>query len=486
MDRKNITNITVETLKQMTMLKTQTKMYEKIQESKLEEELIKQTIYHGNIVVALTEFPLLVSHLITFLCKTPADDYTSIALYHILDLCDKMKLSISEFKNKNNEHLLRVQPSYASLLFCYIAKNPSMEKPDLLLNLTFPSLETLNQEKERVDAIYFNRPSNHHLSKRSTHPNNLCDSDLISLDFIKRVNFKIENFHLALSRLEYLREHASLYFEYVAVHIYQKWMESMSKTITKRFFEIDQNTITRFQDIYPLCPLSVRSWKTDLVRTITTLSLPYLSAVLGIEKKEIMEGRHLKQLQMIDTKGIEFYADQFTLWHKQKILNDSFGNYELYHEEDVCGRNFFELPVEDIFMVKNQTHIYLFSKDEWNKLIDSEKNFHTNEPLSDLDLKLLFQKRSSRDYNLTATVLEHLKMVPFLKMMDTFKEDFKSKNKGHEPRKKRSEEKERYSWGRSSSRTGRRKNRRREHTPELDHFVTHHDIGCEFLSSDCD
>lgn len=38
-------------------------------------------------------------------------------------------------------------------------------------------------------------------------------------------------------------------------------------------------------------------------------------------------------------------------------------------------------PVEDLFCVKNQTHIYLFSKEEWDPLLKTQKNFHTNEPL---------------------------------------------------------------------------------------------------------
>lgn len=54
----------------------------------------------------------------------------------------------------------------------------------------------------------------------------------------------------------------------------------MSNLVAKRFMEIDQKTITRFRD-----PLVAREWKTELVRTVTHLTLPFVSAVLGVEQK---------------------------------------------------------------------------------------------------------------------------------------------------------------------------------------------------------
>lgn len=52
------------------------------------ETVLHETIYHGSLVVTLSEYPCFFISIVQFLSKHPADDHTCFALYHVLQIFD--------------------------------------------------------------------------------------------------------------------------------------------------------------------------------------------------------------------------------------------------------------------------------------------------------------------------------------------------------------------------------------------------------------
>jgi hypothetical protein len=307
-------------------------------------------------------------------------------------------------------HLVKLQPSYANLLYAFGRSLTSIMDTETTsaLDVLIPDLTS---DTERISVLLTGCPSHHPLNLRiKRHSSQKCVSLLSSIGSIVPgeqipINCdpprRLDLVHKILSAMEEMKEKAPLCLEYVLVPHYEVIIRVCTRGIKP--LDSSETLLDRIKAFYPLyeeialtkseeADFRNRSWKTDVVKKLCTLSLSIIGQVLGIGGKSAeVEMKALPYVQYLDHHGKDAYCKMFSQWHRQKIESDHFGPFMFHTEVDTLDNSFFDMGVHDVYAIRNVTHLFLFSRKEWPNLLQKKANFYTNEPLDKHDIKRLVE-----------------------------------------------------------------------------------------------
>lgn len=238
--------------------------------------------------------------------------------------------------------------------------------------------------------------------------NDIYDLRIIKNDFIYKIKQydkfnKIDNnfINAVIIRCNYLAEIAPNYWKNV---VYKKYLSFFEEAFLYINVEIPINESN--QEITPLIkssdlqPLKILfpTLINDKILNLSPLAkeiyfMPFIVKCyylgLPFEYMVLTEQNILDKLYNLSTNGIQKYYDEFLIINKRRYQNNNITNLFVEENNLLLGNNqdtLYEDPLSyspfDILKYIDGNHLYYFTRPEFKKLVDMNKNIWTNKTLS--------------------------------------------------------------------------------------------------------
>lgn len=356
---------------------------------------VKQVIYHGSIHEALIKNFITCHDILEYLLETPSDLFCMIA-YRVVCQFDKSQIV-------NDKHFLcQVKDDNYVAIYALSVSDPAgrtLEETSSIVKRTQNVLSRISRNSDISNTIRLicdipgSKLLEHTLwisiAARSTklifkYFGKYSYTHWLSLDYLeplRDINYKKYEKEL-ISRCNDLIEKAPLYWAEIARPLYQ---DLVSKNIDLNI--LDKDHLKCYDSLFPgLIPpelLNMSNFKYN-IKKLPEISQAYLLGYpinIYVPSSEVLN----KTISLVESMGVEKYAEliqkdnelylnsQLDIPFKNK---KTIGNTTDVLTEDISSYNIF-----DIVKYYIDTHVYYFTRAEFPKIMENEKNVWTNETL---------------------------------------------------------------------------------------------------------
>jgi hypothetical protein len=238
---------------------------------------------------------------------------------------------------------------------------------------------------------------------------------VINIDnFSLMQNIKSDNLiKYVCNRCKYLLQNANLYFEIIkpkyseiislALKKEQELNKELVSFLVENFKDLVNSEITNFSD------LALKIYNYPLILQAYLLGFDIYSAM---PTKEMI----IDSLNLLSSEGEEKYIQRINNYNKKrlKLIMPNGKIYELEKNTDVLENNIYDYNIIDLIGYIDNKHYYVFSRPEFQNLLQTKKHLYTQTQIPDMILSMIMlkiQQASNNNLPVCNTIPEYYNMI---------------------------------------------------------------------------